>query len=75
MAAVNIAAYFIAEFGLNFLQSIGCFSRNKGHRRKEHKMYLYMFLCLKKFVLFAIITMIFYDLVQDSGKSLRVVGK
>lgn len=31
--------YFGAEFGLSGLKSCGCFSRNKGDRRKEHKMY------------------------------------
>jgi len=38
-AAINVAAYLIAEFGLSFLQSLGLFSRNKGHRRKEHKIF------------------------------------
>lgn len=39
IAAVNVVTYFVAEFGLNFFQSIGCFSRNKGHRRKDHKIF------------------------------------
>jgi len=38
-AGINVAMYFIAEFGLSALKSCGCFSRNTGDRRKEHKIY------------------------------------
>eukprot|EP00026_Physarum_polycephalum_P000896 Phypoly_transcript_00897.p1 GENE.Phypoly_transcript_00897~~Phypoly_transcript_00897.p1 ORF type:complete len:1207 (+),score=214.54 Phypoly_transcript_00897:143-3763(+) len=38
-AGINVFMYFFAEFGLSALKSCGCFSRNTGDRRKEHKIY------------------------------------
>lgn len=38
-ALANAAMYFIAEFGLSFVKAMGCFTRNTGERRKDHKIY------------------------------------